>query len=212
MTTRRQFLTEIPILVAAMPMLTACVSAQQSTTDLELIKKNAITDAGEGWSGAKDVPANVTWKTRFGREKEEGEPIIISGTVYTADGKTPAPNTLIYAYHTDVHGIYGRGGEHKHGRFRGWMLTDSQGRYEFASILPASYPDSTISKHIHMTVTTKTQREDWIDSILFEGDRFISRRERDMAGQKGGFVPILKMEKGTDGILRGIRNIDLSKI
>ena len=62
--------------------------------------------------------------------------MIISGTVFQTDGKTPAPNTLIYLYHTDMYGIYGRGSEHKHGRFRGWMLTDAKGKYEFRSIRP----------------------------------------------------------------------------
>ena len=53
-----------------------------------------------------------------------------------ADGKRGAPNVLIYLYHTDIEGYYGRNGEHKHGRYRGWLLTDADGRYEVAQ-LPA---------------------------------------------------------------------------
>jgi protocatechuate 3,4-dioxygenase beta subunit len=135
--------------------------------------------------------------------------MIISGTVYKADGKTPAPNTLIYFYHTDKYGIYGRTGEPQHGRFRGWMLTDSKGRYEFSSIRPASYPNSTQSQHVHMTVTTLERREDWIDSILFEGDRFITERERGWSGKRGGFNPIITVTTGKDGIQRGVRDIQL---
>jgi hypothetical protein len=60
-----------------------------------------------------------------------------------------------------------------------------------------------------MTVTTETTREDWIDSILFEGDRLITPRERSEAGKRGGFNPILSFEKGKDGILRATRNIQL---
>jgi protocatechuate 3,4-dioxygenase beta subunit len=108
-----------------------------------------------------------------------------------------------------MYGIYGRDGEHKHGRFRGWMLTDRQGRYEFRSIRPASYPNTTISAHVHMTLTGTNFREDSVDSILFEGDRFITARERSEAGRKGGFNPILKLEKGADGVLRGVRDIQL---
>jgi protocatechuate 3,4-dioxygenase, beta subunit len=134
--------------------------------------------------------------------------MLISGTVYQPDGKTPAPNTLMYLYHTDIYGHYGKGSEPRHGRYRGWMLTDEKGRYEFSSIRPASYPDSTISAHVHMTITTKDMREDWVDSILFEGDRFITTRERSQIG-KGGFNPILNMEKGADGVMRGVRDIQL---
>lgn len=135
--------------------------------------------------------------------------MLISGTVYQADGKSPAPNTLIYLYHTDMYGIYGRAGQHKHGKFRGWMLTDAKGRYEFRSIRPASYPNTTFAAHVHMTVTTADKREDWIDSILFEGDRFISAREREQAGRRGGFQPIVKLEKTSGGLWQATRDIQL---
>lgn len=60
-----------------------------------------------------------------------------------------------------------------------------------------------------MTLTTKNSREDWIDSILFEGDRLISTHERNLAGRKGGFNPILTFKKGADGVLKAERNIQL---
>ena len=170
------------------------------------IRWNARPLGAEGM-GAIDVPDAVTWKAVLADEKTEGEPMLISGTVFQADGKTPAPNTLIYSYHTDMYGLDGRAGQHKHGKFRGWMLTDARGRYEFRSIRPASYPNSTQSQHVHMTLTGTGFREDWIDSILFEGDRFITTREREEAGKRGGFQPIVKLEKGADGIWRGVRDI-----
>ena len=139
--------------------------------------------------------------------------MIILGTVFQPNGKTPAPNVLIYFYHTDSEGYYGRGnGEIRHGHFRGWMLTDAKGRYEFSTIKPAPYPNRTEAAHIHFTLTGKNFKEDSIDAILFEGDRFITTQERNSAGKKGGFNPILKLEKGADGVLRGVRNIQLEKI
>ncbi len=208
---RREFLKRASLAAIAFPFLINCKSdtlAQKSDSELSLIKKNAIPIGGE-WSGAIDAPDNVSWKTVLAKATDEGEPMIISGTVFLADGKKPAPNTLIYLYHTDMYGIYGKRGEHKHGKFRGWMLTDAKGKYEFRSIRPASYPNTTFAAHVHMTLTGKNFKEDWIDSILFEGDRFISQREREMAGKRGGFNPILKLEKGAGGILRGVRDIQL---
>jgi protocatechuate 3,4-dioxygenase beta subunit len=114
---------------------------------------------------------------------------------------------LIYFYHTDIYGVYGRSGEHRHGKYRGWLLTGKDGRYEFETIMPASYPNSTQSAHIHMTLTGTDFREDWIDSILFEGDRFLTARER--VPQRGGFNHVLTMKKGPDGFLRGERHIRL---
>lgn len=209
---RRDFLKRVSTVALAMPFLANCASAQKTAeaSDLELIKKNAI-QGDCNWCGAKDFPADVGWRSVLAKDGEKGEPLVVSGTVFLPDGKTPAPNTLIYAYHTDTEGIYGKDGEPLHGRFRGWMLTDEQGRYEIRSIKPASYPNSTIAAHIHMTLTGATFKEDWIDSVLFEGDKFISIREREKAGKKGGFNPILTFEKKSDGTLYGIRDIQLPK-
>ncbi len=209
---RRDFLKRATIAAAAFPFLLNCKSdtlAQKSESDvLSLIKSNARPRSSEGM-GAIDVPADVSWKTVLADETHAGLPMLISGTVFKADGKTPAPNVLLYFYHTDPEGIYGRSGEHRHGKYRGWLLTDEKGRYQFRSIKPASYPNSTISSHIHMTLTGTDFREDWIDSILFEGDRFLTERERNRAGQRGGFNPILTLEKRADGVFYGTRDIKL---
>ena len=210
--TRRVFLKNALITVAALPLISSCRSTTLAVEPkpgiLETLRKNA-QPRGATAMGAIEVPDSVSWRTAFPITRDDGEPMIISGTVYKADGKTPAPNTLIYFYHTDKYGIYGRTGEPPHGRFRGWILTDSKGRYEFSSIRPASYPNSTQSQHVHMTVTTLERREDWIDSILFEGDRFITQRERGWSGKRGGFNPIITVTTGKDGIQRGVRDIQL---
>ncbi len=212
---RRDFLKRASLAAVAFPLLLNCKSdtwAQKSNEDiLSLIKKNANTAPEVNWCGAIDAPDDVSWRTALPKKSDKDEPMIISGTVFESDGKKPAPNVLIYFYHTDSDGFYNRkrDGEPLHGHFRGWLLTDANGKYEFNSIKPASYPDRTFAAHIHMTITTKNLKEDSIDSILFEGDKFITAQERNLAGKKGGFNPILKLEKGADGILRGVRNIQL---
>lgn len=207
---RRDFLKHAS-LALTLPLVFGCradSSAQaKDDTLLAAIKKNARQDPRDEYWGARSAPADVSWRTKLSTDADKGERILINGTIYKPDGKTLASNTLIYLYHTDVHGIYGRDGQHRHGRYRGWMLTDEKGRYEFESILPASYPDSTIAKHIHMTLTTVDKTEESVDSILFEGDRFLT--ERDRAINRGGFDPVLKMVKGSDGVLRGTRDIRL---
>jgi protocatechuate 3,4-dioxygenase beta subunit len=212
---RRDFLKQASLAALAFPFLISCKTdtlAQKSGVDeLSLIKKNAAPAGREGM-GAISAPDNVSWKSVLTKKSDRDEPMIITGTVYQADGKTPAPSVLIYFYHTDSEGFYGRNGEPKHGHFQGWMLTDARGRYEFSSIKPAIYPVRKFAAHVHMTITGKNFKEDWIDAILFEGDRLISAAEREQAGKRGGFNPILKLEKGSDGILRGVRNIRLEKI
>jgi protocatechuate 3,4-dioxygenase, beta subunit len=210
---RREFLQRSSLAVLSLPFLASCNTlAQKGETDiLTLIKKNALSNEGGGqWNGAKDAPANISWNTVLSNDSDKGEQMIISGTVFEKDGKTPAPNVLIYLYHTDIYGYYGRNGDkHRHGRYRGWMLTDKQGKYEFQTIKPAPYPENRFAAHIHFTLTTENMREDWIDSILFEGDKLITQRERETAGKKGGFNPILTLEKGTNGIWQAKRDIQL---
>ncbi len=194
-------------------MLASCKSelfAQEIRDDvIEAIKRNARPRGSEGM-GAIDMPGKVGPKIDIADESHGGQLIKINGTVYEADGKTPAPNTLIYFYHTDIEGYYGRKSEeHKHGRYRGWMLTNKNGNYAFVTIKPAQYPERRFAAHIHMTVTTPKHREDWIDSILFEGDELISRNERDEAGKRGGFDPIVTLKKGDGGLLYATRDIKL---
>ena len=209
---RREFLKNAILSAATLPLLMSCKTEALAVDDavgvVARLRKNA-QHRGATAMGAIDVPDNVSWRMAFPVSRDDGEPILISGTVYKPDGKTTAPNTLIYFYHTDKYGIYGREGQPQHGRFRGWMLTDGKGRYEFTSIRPASYPNSTQSQHVHMTVTTLDSREDWIDSILFEGDPLITSRERGWSGKRGGFDPIVSLVKGKDGIQRAVRDIQL---
>ena len=210
---RRDFLKRASMAAVAFPFLIGCESdtlAHIPENDvLSLIKKNANTSPSVNWCGAIDAPSNVTWKSVLSKKSDRDKPMMISGTVFQSNGITPAPNILIYFYHTDSEGYYGRGGgEVRHGYFRGWMLTDAKGQYEFASIKPAAYPDRTFAAHVHMTLTGVDRKEESIDSILFEGDRFITAQER--IPQRGGFNPIVTLIPGSDGILRARRNVQLT--
>jgi protocatechuate 3,4-dioxygenase beta subunit len=212
---RREFLKRASLSVLSIPFLFNCkinTSAQKSDAGiLSAIRKNAVISPECNWCGAVSVPDDVIWKTSLAAEKAEGEPLIISGTVFLADGVTPAPNILIYAYHTDSKGFYGKGnGEHPHGKHHGWMLTNNKGQYEFRTIKPAPYPNRDTPAHIHFTLTGENFKEYWIDDIWFEGDSLITPKikRRQLSG-RGGFNPIIRTEKTADRILRGTRNIRL---
>jgi protocatechuate 3,4-dioxygenase beta subunit len=84
-----------------------------------------------------------------------GTPLILSGTVYLADCRTPAAGAEIHVWQTDARGVYGPG----HGTdnlrccyLQGTLETDSEGRYMFETIKPGRYhgDPNPPPDHIHM--------------------------------------------------------------
>ncbi len=165
------------------------------------------------WCGAMDAPENLDSVTAIAGEDEPGQRLVLSGTVYAADGKTPAAGILIFAYHTNVKGIYPKRGDEtgngrRHGYLRGWVLTDENGRYEFRTIKPGSYPPRSEPAHIHMTVKTPDRPEFWLGDVLFKGDPLITKKILSR-GDEWRAPVVLEPEKRDDGTLVVTRDITL---
>lgn len=143
---------------------------------------------------------------------DAGPKIEISGNIYKADGKTPAPGVVLYIYHTDQKGNYPVKGNEKgwakrHGYIRGWIKTNAKGEYKFYTLVPASYPDSKNPKHIHPVIKEEGISEYWIDEFVFDDDPFLPAEERIKTKPVGG-SGVLKTTMN-DGMLRARRNIIL---
>ncbi|MFG0256670.1 MAG: intradiol ring-cleavage dioxygenase [Phycisphaerales bacterium JB043] len=166
------------------------------------------------WCGAQDAPEELTWHVQIADDDEPGERIVLRGVVYETDGVTPASGVLLYAYHTDITGVYRMDGDEtgngrRHGALRGWLRTDEDGRYEIRTIRPASYPGRTESAHVHVSLMPLGGEEHWIDSFLFEGDPLISERERRASERAGRFGGIVELEPDEMGVLVGRRDLRL---
>ncbi|MEH6537786.1 MAG: intradiol ring-cleavage dioxygenase [Psychroserpens sp.] len=112
--------------------------------------------------------------TIFGFDTMQNK-IKISGTVYKNDAKTPAKDVILYVYHTDQTGRYpktasSKGWGKKHGNLRTWLKTDSNGHYAFYTTRPASYPNSTLPQHIHITIKEPNVNEYYIEDFYFSDD------------------------------------------
>lgn len=145
---------------------------------------------------------------------EDGPKLIVSGTVYKSDGKTPAQGVVIYIYHTDQQGKYRVMGNEtgwgkRHGSIRAWMKTNAQGQYKFYTVRPASYSKTGPPAHIHTIIKENDKNEYWIDDFLFDDDPFLISGERE--NQRGiGGDGILKTTV-VNGVQYAERNIYLGK-
>lgn len=120
---------------------------------------------------------------------EPGPKLVVSGVVYKADGRTPAPNVILYIYHTDQKGLYSNGKKgwgKRHGYIRGWLRTNAKGEYKFYTLIPASYPSSSIEKHIHPTIKEDGFIEYYIDEFTFDDDKFLTNEKRKRMELRGG--------------------------
>jgi protocatechuate 3,4-dioxygenase beta subunit len=158
------------------------------------------------------MPEDPSWQTTIAGPDEPGEPMIISGVIYKKDGKTPAPDVILYVYHTDSKGLYSPAPKQtlakRHGHLRGWMKTDEQGRYEFITIRPASYPDRKIPQHIHPLIKEPGLTLYWIDEYLFDDDPLLTEQEKAHQEKRGG-SGIISLKKNEKGVWVGKRDIIL---
>lgn len=193
---RRMFLKQMSIAAVSVPVL-----------DLGLISCTNLAKA----PATKD-PINVPWRTTIVSPTEPGEPLIVSGTIYAPDGRTPLEGINLYVYQTDATGVYSTtGGNNRGTRIHGLMRTNAEGRYEFRTIKPGSYPQSRNPAHIHAYVSGPGYPEYWIDEYHFVDDPFISDEQRKQDAARGNFASILKLERGADNVLRGTRDIKVER-
>jgi len=149
--------------------------------------------------------ADPSWQTRVAPEDEPGEPMVVTGTVFAADGETPVAGVNVHVYHTDRNGYYNRDGatagadvEH---RLQGDMVTDAKGRYRYETIRPARYPGDRIPAHVHYVLTTPDGRTLYRE-LHFADDDKLSDLARRRSAKRGRFGSIRPIEKDADGVWR----------
>ncbi len=195
------------LLIALLCLLSATLFAQDKV-------RQHIGGHCDGCEGIyQNMPKHLSWQTTIPDSNEPGEPMEIEGIIYKLDGKTPAPNVILYVYHTDATGHYSpakvqTGNARRHGHLRGWMKTDERGRYKFRTIRPAPYPGNHIPAHVHPIIKEPGKNEYYFDEYLFEGDPLLTKEERARQQQRCG-SGIITLTKGRDGVWRGKRDIIL---
>jgi len=145
-----------------------------------------------------------SWKTVLTSKDEPGEPLIVAGTVYAPDGKTPAPGITVYVYHTDAEGYYRKGANSSDNpRIKGTMITNSEGKYEFRTIKPGAYPGGGNPAHIHYVLSGKDYAKQY-DEVMFEGDPYLTPRDRSS-------ISVRPLTRDKDGVWRCVYDITLKQ-
>lgn len=164
---------------------------------------------------AERDPAVLPSSLRLAGPDEPGERMRLTGRVLAADGATPVPGVVIYAHHTNAQGLYANGTSEttwsrRHGRLRGWVRSDAQGRYAFDTIKPAPYPDMTMPAHVHLFIQEPGRRAYYIDDVVFDGEFGVDaayRARRELRGGSG----IVRLGRTADGTWTAVRDIRLER-
>lgn len=150
---------------------------------------------------------------------EKGQQILLTGTVFQRDGKTPASNVILYYYQTNANGVYATNEREErnmpknqlgqtHGYIRGWLKTDEKGKYSIYTTKPGTYPSRDEPAHIHLTVKENNEQEIYyIDDFVFDDDRLLTTQRRMKMENRGGSGVIRFVEK--EDLWVGERNIIL---
>jgi protocatechuate 3,4-dioxygenase beta subunit len=156
-----------------------------------------------------ELPDPLTTTARIAPVDEPGEPMRIEGVV-TDSGGQPAAGIIVYAYHTDAGGIYPAGST-RHGRLRGWALTDDNGYYRFDTVRPGAYPLGTVPQHVHMHVIEPGYATYWIQSIQFADDPLLTDTQRRRAESGRGGSGLVQPQRDPSGIWLVQRDIELGE-
>lgn len=125
------------------------------------------------WENAQRArPTSIASVARIAPANELGTPLVVHGRVFGQDGK-PAVGVVVFAYQTDATGVYNVGNA-RGWRLRGWARSDAQGRFEFRTIRPGSYPGSRNPSHIHITIDGPRLPRRWAEEVNFRDDPFVS--------------------------------------
>lgn len=151
-----------------------------------------------------DMPEEINSIDTSPGWNEPGSKLMITGTIYELDGRTPAPDVVLYYYQTDVNGIYANApglnpAIRRHGYIRGWIKTDKDGRYTIYTTRPGAYPGGAEPAHIHLNVKEPSiSKEYYIHDLNFDDDPAINTAFRKNLENRGG-----------SGILRLLKKEDL---
>ncbi len=178
-------------------ILTGCSGQTKNSNPNQQTNTPSINKlVGGGCDGCElmyiDIPTNISSVDTSAGWAAKGQKLLVTGTVFKHDGKTPVPNVIIYYWQTDHNGYYlpkqGMNEKAKrHGHIRGWIKSDEHGKFSIYTIRPAPYPNENIPAHIHTSIKEPNiDNEYYLDEFVFDDDRLLTGAKRKALENRGG--------------------------
>ncbi|MBW3468323.1 intradiol ring-cleavage dioxygenase [Arthrospiribacter ruber] len=187
------------LLAIGIQIASGCFGQQKGEKSLD---SRASTKVGGGCDGCEEMyygmPEEMTAADTSLGWYDKGQKLLVTGTVFKLDGRTPAPGVILYYYQTDETGYYPKkeGLDKRvknHGSIRGWIKTDEQGRYAIYTIRPAPYPDRSSPAHIHVLIKEPNiENEYFIDDFVFDDDPLVFAQKKKRPFENRGGSGILR--------------------
>ena len=209
--------TSFKILNSFLLILTvsSCMEAQQNRPGVQTFTNDECDDSPDGKLECYfiNMPETIESTMIIPTTGETAEELIITGTIFKADGKTPYPGIILYAYHTDSKGYYSKSGKETgiqkwHGKLHGWCKTDSSGSYTIKTIRPAPYPGNLFPAHIHASIKTPDGYYFHINDYVFKDDPLVNKKYESALPYEIGGTGVMELKK-MDNVWIGQRNIIL---
>ena len=197
---------EIGILFILCTFLTSCNGQTKNSSTKQQSENNKSLVVGGPFENGDfmyvGMPENIKSVDTSAGWSQNGQKLLITGTIYKLDGKTPAPDVILYYYHTDIKGYYPNNYNldqrvKRHGYIRGWIKSDENGNYSIYTVRPASYPNTDFEAHIHPAIKEPNiEKEYYIDEFVFDDDKLLTREKRKKLQNRGGSGVLRVLEKG----------------
>lgn len=194
--------------------ISSCMEAQQNRPEIQALKNDDCDDPDADIECYFiNMPENLDSTMIIAVEGETADELIISGTIFKGDGKTPYQNVILYAYHTDSKGYYSKNGNETgiqkwHGKLHGWCKTNSAGRYTIKTIRPAPYPGNLFPAHIHASIKIPDGSYFHINDYVFKDDPLVNKKYESALPYEIGGTGIIELKK-MDNTWIGQRDIIL---
>jgi protocatechuate 3,4-dioxygenase beta subunit len=141
--------------------------------------------------------ADATVHAALAAADEPGPRLLVRGRLFAPDGERPAAGAILYAYQTDVTGVYNRD-PGAPPRLRGYMKTGADGRFEYDTIRPGSYPGTRVPAHVHHHAWGGGWPAQWLGELNFADDPFLSdaQRQQSAAANRFAWIQAPRQEAG----------------